>query len=96
MKPMMPSALREVEAEIQTLADELVARLVARDSFDGIADFAEHLPVAVVSHLVGLPEEGRQRMREWAAATFDALGVMNSRGQTALPVVTVPIWNSPG
>ena len=87
MKPMMPSALREVQAEIQTLADELVARLVARDSFDGITDFAEHLPIAVVSHLVGLPEEGRQRMREWASATFDALGVMNARGQTALPVL---------
>jgi len=87
MKPMMPSTLGEVQSEIQTLADELVASLVARDTFDGIADFAEHLPVAVVSRLVGLPEEGRQRMRAWASATFDALGVMNARGQTALPVL---------
>lgn len=87
MKPMMPSALKEVETEIQQLADELVARLLARESFDGIVDFAQHLPLSVVSRLVGLPEAGRQRMLEWAAATFDALGVMNERGQRAVPMV---------
>jgi cytochrome P450 len=50
MKPMMPSALRAVRGEIERLADELVADLAKRDGFDGIADFARHLPVAVVSH----------------------------------------------
>jgi len=87
MKPMMPSALREVEAEVQTLADELVTRLAARDSFDGIADFARHLPVAVVSRLVGLPEEGRQRMLDWAAATFNALGTLNGRSEASFPLM---------
>jgi cytochrome P450 len=41
----------------------------------------------VVAHLVGLPDAGRQRMLEWAAAMFDALGVMNERAQRALPLV---------
>lgn len=87
MKPMMPSALREVRAEIERLADALVAALLARDSFDGIADFARHLPVAVVSHLVGLPEDGRERMLAWAAATFDALGPPNARAAAAGPLL---------
>jgi cytochrome P450 len=87
MKPMMPSALVSVEAEIQQLADRLVAELVTRDSFDGIVDFAQHLPLSVVSRLVGLPEAGRLRMLEWAGATFDALGVMNERGQQAFPAL---------
>jgi cytochrome P450 len=85
MKPMMPSALREIRPEIERLADALVADLSNRDSFDGIADFARHLPVAVVSHLVGLPEEGRERMLAWAAATFDALGPPNARATAAAP-----------
>jgi cytochrome P450 len=85
MKPMMPSALRAVQAEVERLADALVADLCARESFDGITDFAQHLPVAIVSHLVGLPEAGRQRMLEWARATFDALGTMNARAEAALP-----------
>jgi cytochrome P450 len=87
MKPMMPSALRDVRGEIERLADELVAELAKRDGFDGIADFARHLPVAVVSHLVGLPEEGRERMLVWAAATFDMLGPANERGRAALPAM---------
>jgi cytochrome P450 len=87
MKPMMPSALADVETEIQQLADRLVAELVTRESFDGIVDFAQHLPLSVVSRLVGLPEAGRQRMLEWAGATFDALGVMNERGERAFPAL---------
>ena len=87
MKPMMPSALEEVRATIERLADELVAKLASRESFDGIADFARHLPVSVVSHLVGLPEEGRERMLDWAAATFDALGPPNARGRAGGPVL---------
>lgn len=87
MKPMMPSTLREVQGEVERLADELIATLVARESFDGITDFAQYLPVAIVSHLVGLPEAGRQRMLEWARATFDALGTMNARAHAAIPLV---------
>jgi cytochrome P450 len=85
MKPMMPSALAEVRERVERLADDLVADLAARESFDGIADFARHLPVAVVSHLVGLAEAGRERMLDWAAATFDALGPPNARSQAAAP-----------
>jgi cytochrome P450 len=83
MRPMTASAVRDIQDDIQRLADTLVEDLLARDSFDGVADVAAHLPVAVVSHLVGLPENGRERMRDWAAATFDALGAMNDRAQAA-------------
>ncbi len=47
--------------------------------------FASHLPVTVVAELVGLNETGRMRMLDWAAATFNALGVMNLRGLMLLP-----------
>jgi len=87
MKPMMPRALAEVRPRLEALAEALVADLLARDSFDGIADFARHLPVSVVSHLVGLPEEGREHMLDWAAATFDALGPMNERARAAGPAI---------
>jgi cytochrome P450 len=87
MKPMMPSALRVIEDEITALADALVRRLLARDTFDGVADFARHLPVEVVARLVGLPDEGQARMLAWASAIFDALGPMNERGQAAIPTV---------
>jgi hypothetical protein len=43
--------------------------------------------VAVVSHLVGLPDEGREHMLDRAAATFDALGPKNARMQDAGPTL---------
>ncbi len=87
MKPMMPRGLVEVRPRIDAIADALVDELLEKESFDGIADFSRHLPLAVVSHLVGLPEEGRERMLEWATATFNALGPMNERAQAAVPTM---------
>ena len=87
IKPMMPSALVPIRPRLDALADELVRELSTRVSFDGIFDFAQHLPVSVVSHLVGLPESGRERMLEWAAATFNALGPLNARGNAAFALL---------
>ena len=74
MRPMMPSALAEVQAEVERLATTPSRGSLGRGRFDGIADFARRLPVAVVSRLVGLPEAGRERMLDWAKAVFDVLG----------------------
>jgi len=84
MKPMMPSALADVRATIDRLAEELVVGLLERGRFDGIADFARKLPLDVVSELVGLAEDGRQRMLEWAAASFNLLGTFNARAKGAV------------
>ena len=84
IRPMLPKALAEVRPELDRLATETVADLLGRDGFDGIADFARRLPVAVVSHLVGLPESGRERMLEWAKAVFDVLGPWNERAQASV------------
>ncbi len=84
MRPMMPSALATIREDIERLAEELVEELCGRTEFDGIADFARHLPVSVVSRLVGLPEAGRARMLEWAAATFDLIGPFNARAEAAV------------
>ncbi len=85
MKPMMPSALRDIRERMQQMSDELVDRLLGEDSFDGMSDFSHYLPVSMVSVLVGLPEQGRERMLDWAAASFNALGPMNERAQAAMP-----------
>jgi cytochrome P450 len=83
--PLSAPALKEVAPQIEAEAERLVEQLVEQKTFDAMADCARHLPVTIVSRLVGLPEEGRANMLRWAAATFDALGVMNARGMEALP-----------
>ncbi len=85
-RPLMMNALKELEPRLTQEADALVDRLVAQESFDGVTDFAHHLPLTIVSHLVGIPESGRAKMLAWATATFDSMGPMNARTQAAVPM----------
>ena len=84
---LTPRALRSVQESVDAMADELVCSLVAKGSFDAVADLARALPLAVVPDLVGWPEEGRENLLGWAGAMFDFLGPMNDRAQCALPQV---------
>ena len=85
--PLTVPALQSITPIVEAEAEQLVDRLVERGSFDAIVDCARHLPVTIVSKLVGLPEEGRANMLRWARATFDALGPMNARAAEALPQI---------
>ena len=56
-RPLTPRALRPVRDEVTAEAERLVEKLVAQGSFDAATDLANHLPVTVVSNLIGLPEK---------------------------------------
>ncbi len=85
VRPLMPDAMREVTTLIETEAEALVQRLVDKQHFNAATELAQHLPLTVVSHLVGLPENGRERMLEWGNAAFETLGPANARGLEARP-----------
>lgn len=87
IQPVMPGPLEAMRSRLEAEAERLVAQLATGETFDAMSLFASHLPVTVVAELVGLNARGRNNMLRWAAATFDALGVMNARGLAALPQV---------
>ena len=74
MKPLMPAQLKTVRAELKRLIVDHVATLRGFEEFDAMARLARFLPVEAVSHLVGLPDRGRDRMLSWAAAAFNVIG----------------------
>lgn len=51
--------------------DELVA---GGGEFDAMEVLARFLPVEPIADFVGLAPDGRERMLEWAAAAFNAIG----------------------
>jgi cytochrome P450 len=83
-EPLLPGALEKIRGQIEATADTLIAELVLRRRFDGVEDLARHLPLTIVTELVGLPEDGRENMLKWAAAAFDILGVQNERGRQGI------------
>lgn len=86
-KPLTPKAITAYAETIATEAESLVERLVRRGQFDAVTDLAQHLPVTIVSNLVGLPPEGRERMLDWATANFQCFGPINERTLGAFEVV---------
>lgn len=84
---LAPRALRSLQADVQRTANDVVDRLAARNAFDAVTDLARALPLSVVPDLVGWPHDGREHLLDWAAASFDALGPMNGRAESAAPRV---------
>lgn len=84
--PLRPDQLRVITPSVRAEADAVVERLVGRGRFDAATDLAQHLPLTIVSTLVGLGDFGRERMLEWAAATFDSQGpIERQRTRDAFP-----------
>lgn len=77
-KPLMPGTVNILKTRMEELAAEQIGRLMTQDSFDAVVDIGHHLPINVVSELVGLPEDGRRHMLDWAAGSFDAFGPLSS------------------
>jgi cytochrome P450 len=86
-KPLSPAALKELTEAIQMEAKAVVERLIERRSFDGVTDLAQHLPVTIVSRLVGLPEQGREQMLKWSAANFNSFGPINTSTLQSFEIV---------
>ena len=85
--PLLPRELKALTERITSEAEGLVERLVEKGSFNAATEFAQYLPITIVSELVGLPESGRERMLDWASANFDCFGPMNQRTLDAFPTV---------
>jgi cytochrome P450 len=85
--PLHPRALDAIKERIDDAARGVVEDICARGFVDGMTDVAQVLPLTVVSDLVGLPDHGRDSMLRWAAATFNAMGPMNSLGTEAIPQI---------
>ena len=86
-RPLRQDRMRDVSPEIEAEADRVVTRLVERGRFDAATELAEYLPMTVVSDLVGLPDRGRAKMLEWAAAIWDVQGPAGERFTDAMPLV---------
>jgi 4-methoxybenzoate monooxygenase (O-demethylating) len=71
-------ALRDVAARWQVVADDMIARLVARGRFDAVEDLGAAFPLAVFPDLIGLRSAGREHLIPYATAVFNAFGPRNA------------------
>lgn len=82
-RPLMPGALAVLKTRLNALAETRVAELLARGQFDAVSELAHYLPLTVVTDLVGLSEDGKRNMLDWAAGLFNAHGPIGYERTTA-------------
>ena len=87
--PMTPGALKSLQDEIRLESDGLIAHLLDERGgrFDAVKDLGQYLPLKIVSNLVGVAEQGRERMLDWSEAVFNCFGPANERTMRSLPVL---------
>jgi cytochrome P450 len=68
---MLPKALRAIEDDLTSRAHRIVTDALAKGECDFVLDIAAELPLQAVAQLIGVPQEDRHRLFEWATATLD-------------------------
>lgn len=70
-------ALKELRPQWQAKAEALVDRLVARGGFDAATDLGEVFPMMVFPDTIGLRDDGREQLLDYATIVFNAFGPRN-------------------
>jgi cytochrome P450 len=80
---LLPAALKPHEEFIESRAAEYAAKAIDRHDLEVVTDLAVPFSVSLVCDLVGLPEEGRERLLPWARLGFDSWGPPGPRAEAA-------------
>jgi pimeloyl-[acyl-carrier protein] synthase len=69
-----PRKVQELRAVIESIADELINKVIASGRMDMIVDFANPLPAIVTAKLLGVPIEDHQQLHAWVLDLAEVLG----------------------
>jgi 4-methoxybenzoate monooxygenase (O-demethylating) len=81
---LSPAVMKQVRDRFAAAAEARVDKLLARGSFDAVADLAEAYPLSVFPDAVGLKKEGREHLLPYAGVVFNAFGPPNELRQAAI------------
>ena len=73
-----PRVVEGLRPRIQQIVDGLLDRVQGAGRMEVISDLAYPLPVTVISEMLGVPEEDRERIKQWSAdiaRSLDAIGL---------------------
>jgi cytochrome P450 len=65
-------AMEKMRKDFSTEAEKLISELVAKNTFDGVADLAEVYPLKVFPDAVGLNKQGRENLLPYGNLVFNA------------------------
>ncbi len=60
-----PKPIEALRPRVVAIADDLIDAFVDADGCDAAVQFSQHVPVRLIAHLLGVPEEEGDRFRGW-------------------------------
>jgi cytochrome P450 len=82
-----PRAIDAIEPYTRATSAALLDALEGRNTADAAGDFAQHIPVRVIAHMLGLPPEDEETFTDWAIEIFQEGNDDPSRRRTATKAV---------
>jgi len=63
--PFTPQAVARLESQTRAVCNELIDAFIDQRSCDGAVDYAQHIPVRIIAHMLGIPATDGDRFRGW-------------------------------
>jgi cytochrome P450 len=60
-----PDAIKRLEPRTRALCNELIDKFIARGAADAAVEYAQEIPVRLIAHMLGLPEDDGDLYRRW-------------------------------
>jgi len=70
-----PRAIGRLRDRVETVTEELLDALPSDGSVDLVSDFAAQVPIAIISELLGFPDDARDRFLGWGDAMTPLLDI---------------------
>ncbi|MBR1220219.1 cytochrome P450 [Bradyrhizobium sp. U87765 SZCCT0131] len=65
LPPFTPDAVKKIEPRVRAICNELIDELAGSDRCDAAAQYAKHIPVRTIAHMLGIPEADSQQFITW-------------------------------
>jgi len=73
-KAFTPKYMESLRPRVQEIADELIDEVQEKGEMDLVRDFAYPFPIHVISEMLGIPKQDRNRIHVWSEAIAKGLG----------------------
>ncbi len=60
-----PAVVAAYEPITETMANDLIDGFIERGECDAAADYAQHVPIKVITRMLGIPDSDHARFRDW-------------------------------
>ena len=71
LPPFTPQAVDKLIPKARAVCNELIDAFIGKGRCDAAGDYAQHIPVRLIAHMLGIPDSDGDRFRKWIHDTLE-------------------------